>query len=179
MIKNNNIFFVGPMGSGKTTVGKVVAKSLNHEFLDSDQEIEDRAGANISWIFDVEGEEGFRDREEAIIDELSLKKDIVLSTGGGAVLRKENREKLKKRGLVVYLKASAEQILKRTAKDKKRPLLQTDNREQVVKDLISTRDPLYQEIADITIATGKGKISEVTQDIILQIKAAGEKSDSR
>lgn len=179
MIKNNNIFFVGPMGSGKTTVGKVVAKSLSHEFLDSDQEIEDRAGANISWIFDVEGEEGFRDREEAIIDELSLKNDIVLSTGGGAILRKENREKLKKRGLVVYLKASAEQILKRTAKDKKRPLLQTDNREQVVKDLISTRDPLYQEIADITIATGKGKISEVTQDILLQIRAAGEKSDSR
>ena len=167
------------MGSGKTTVGKIVAKSLDQEFLDSDQEIEERAGANISWIFDVEGEEGFRNREEAIIEELSLKSGIVLSTGGGAVLRIENRERLKERGLVIYLKASAEQILKRTAKDKKRPLLQTENREQVVKDLISKRDPLYQEIADITIVTGNGKISDVTQNILLQIKAINEKNESK
>jgi len=167
------------MGSGKTTVGKYVAKSLNHEFLDSDQKIEERAGANISWIFDVEGEEGFRNREEAIIDELTLKKGIVLSTGGGAILRKESREKLRHRGLVIYLKASAEQILKRTAKDKKRPLLQTKNREQAVKDLISKRDPLYQEIADITITTGNGKISDVTQEILLQIRAIEEESENK
>jgi len=167
------------MGSGKTTVGKYVAKSLNHEFLDSDQIIEERAGANISWIFDVEGEEGFRNREEAIIDELTLKRGIVLSTGGGAILRKESRERLRHRGLVIYLKASAEQILKRTAKDKKRPLLQTKNREQAVKDLISKRDPLYQEIADITITTGNGKISDVTQEILLQIRAIEEESESK
>ena len=167
------------MGSGKTTVGKVVAKSLNYEFLDSDQEIEERAGANISWIFDVEGEEGFRDREESIIDELSLKSGIVLSTGGGAILRKESRDRLKHRGLIIYLKASAEQILKRTAKDTKRPLLQTENREKVVKDLVNKRDPLYQEIADITISTGSGKISEVTQNILLQIKAIDEENDCK
>ena len=167
------------MGSGKTTVGKYVAKSLNYEFMDSDQKIEERAGANISWIFDVEGEEGFRNREVAIIDELTLKRGIVLSTGGGAILRKESRERLRHRGLVIYLKASAEQILKRTAKDIKRPLLQTKNREQVVKDLINKRDPLYQEIADITVTTGNGKISDVTQKILLQIRAIEEESESK
>lgn len=171
MIKNKNIFFIGPMGAGKTTIGRSLAKSLGYEFFDSDKEVEDRSGANVAWIFDVEGENGFRDREEVIIDELSNKSGIVLATGGGAVLREQNRIRLKERGLVVYLKTSAEQILKRTAKDKTRPLLQTENREQVVKELIKKREPLYQEIADIIIKTGNEKISDVTKKIIREIES--------
>lgn len=165
------------MGAGKTTIGRSLANSLRLEFVDSDHEIEARAGANIAWIFDVEGEEGFRNREEAVIDELSLSKGIVLATGGGAILRKETRERLKQRGVVVYLKASAEQILQRTAKDKKRPLLQTKNRDKVVKELLEKREPLYQEIADITIATGNDKISDITQSILRQIKANTNSSE--
>ncbi|HEY9136417.1 MAG TPA: shikimate kinase AroK [Pseudomonadales bacterium] len=177
MMKPSNIFFIGPMGAGKTTIGRSLANALQYEFVDSDHEIETRAGANIAWIFDVEGEEGFRNREEAVIDELSLSQGIVLATGGGAILRKETRQRLKQRGLVVYLKASAEQILKRTAKDKKRPLLQTKNRDKVVRELLKKRDPLYQEIADITIATRNDKISDVTQSILRQIKAIANNSD--
>lgn len=165
------------MGAGKTTIGRSLATALQYEFVDSDHEIEARAGANIAWIFDVEGEEGFRNREEAVIDELSLSEGIVLATGGGAILRKETRQRLKQRGLVVYLKASAEQILKRTAKDKKRPLLQTKNRDKVVRELLKKRDPLYQEIADITIVTRNDKISDVTQSILRQIKAIANNSD--
>lgn len=176
-MKPSNIFFIGPMGAGKTTIGRSLANSLRLEFVDSDHEIEARAGANIAWIFDVEGEEGFRNREEAVIDELSLSKGIVLATGGGAILRKETRERLKQRGVVVYLKASAEQILQRTAKDKKRPLLQTKNRDKVVKELLEKREPLYQEIADITIATGNDKISDITQSILRQIKANTNSSE--
>lgn len=167
----NNIFFIGPMGAGKTTIGRAVANALKLKFVDSDHEIEARAGANIAWIFDVEGEQGFRNREASVIDDLTRDQGIVLATGGGAILRKETRERLKQRGLVVYLKASAEQILLRTLKDKKRPLLQTQDRDKVVKNLLSERDPLYQEIADVTIATGSEKITEITKKILQQIEA--------
>ena len=111
MLPNTNIIFIGPMGAGKTTVGRALAVELGREFIDSDQEIEDRSGADIAWIFDVEGETGFRDREEAVIDELTQRNGIVLATGGGAILRAINRARIKRRGVVVYLTATVEQAI--------------------------------------------------------------------
>lgn len=170
MLPNTNIIFIGPMGAGKTTVGRALAVELGREFIDSDQEIEDRSGADIAWIFDVEGETGFRDREEAVIDELTQRNGIVLATGGGAILRAINRARIKRRGVVVYLTATVEQIINRTANDKKRPLLQTDDRVGVVQALLRKRDPLYREIADLIIPTGDGPAKEVINSALQQVK---------
>lgn len=142
------------MGAGKTTIGRMLAAEFKLPFYDSDRVIEEKCGADIPWIFDVEGEEGFRDREQNIIDELSQLPNIVMATGGGAILREENRKHLASRGTVIYLRATVEHQLKRTSNDRNRPLLQTENPEHVLRSLFETRDPLYQEIADITIETG-------------------------
>ncbi|WP_425056599.1 shikimate kinase AroK [Pseudomonas abyssi] len=148
-----NVFLIGPMGAGKSTIGRLLAKELKFPFKDSDREIEVRTGADIPWIFDVEGEEGFRQREEAMIAELVQERGIVLATGGGVVMRPANRAALAENGLVVYLCTSVEQQLQRTAKDRQRPLLQTADPEAVLRDLMSRRDPLYREIADLIIET--------------------------
>lgn len=163
-----NLFLVGPMGAGKSTIGKQLAKELKLEFCDADQEIEVRSGADIGWIFDVEGEEGFRKREEVVIDDLTQKQGIVLATGGGAILSAENRNKLAARGTVVYLYTTVEQQLKRTAKDKRRPLLHQEKVEQedTLKDLMSTRDPLYREVADVTIDTDGRTVRSVALEVI-------------
>lgn len=153
MKTGQNIFLVGPMGVGKTTIGRQLAKLLGYEFIDSDHEIEARTGASISWIFDVEGEEGFRQRELAIIDELSQRSGIVLATGGGAVIRPENRQTLKQRGIVVYLKADIDELIRRTAHDKNRPLLQTENPKEKLIALINEREPWYIEVADLVFDT--------------------------
>jgi shikimate kinase len=153
MAEARRVFLVGPMGAGKTTIGRQLAQFLNLEFLDSDQEIEARAGADIPWIFDVEGEPGFRDREQRVIDELTLRENIVLATGGGAVLRAENRAVLSDRGVVVYLRASLAQQLARTARDRQRPLLQVPDPESRLRELMAERDPLYLEIADHIVET--------------------------
>jgi len=150
----HNIFLIGPMGVGKTTIGRSLAQQLQLEFIDSDQEIERRAGANIAWIFDVEGEPGFRDRETAVLDDLSKLDDVLIATGGGSVVRPENREILRTRGLVIFLDTSLDLQIKRTAKDKKRPLLQTSNPAAVLRKLKVERDPLYNEIADIKVLVG-------------------------
>lgn len=156
------------MGAGKSTIGKQLAKELKLEFCDADQEIEVRSGADIGWIFDVEGEEGFRKREEVVIDDLTQKQGIVLATGGGAILSAENRNKLAARGTVVYLYTTVEQQLKRTAKDKRRPLLHQEKVEQedTLKDLMSTRDPLYREVADVTIDTDGRTVRSVALEVI-------------
>ncbi|PCI50911.1 MAG: shikimate kinase AroK [Moraxellaceae bacterium] len=167
----NNIIFIGPMGAGKTTIGRALASQLKWEFVDSDQEIEARTGANVAWIFDVEGESGFRDREEAVIDELTQRDSIIIATGGGAVLRPVNRERLKARGTVIYLSATVEQILARTLNDRTRPLLQTDDRVGVLTTLLEKRDPLYREIADIIIPTGDGPPREIIAHVLEQIKS--------
>ncbi|MGE4348132.1 MAG: shikimate kinase AroK [Candidatus Berkiella sp.] len=168
MKRSINLFLVGPMGAGKSTIGKQLAKELKLEFCDVDQEIEDRAGADIAWIFDVEGEEGFRKREEIVIDELSQRQGLVLATGGGAILSAENRNKLAARGTVVYLFTTVEQQLKRTAKDKRRPLLQQKDmpREEKLDGLMESRDPLYREIADVIIDTDGRTVRSVALEVI-------------
>ncbi|MFT6431240.1 MAG: shikimate kinase [Halopseudomonas sp.] len=141
------------MGAGKSTIGRLLAKELKYPFKDSDREIEARTGADIPWIFDVEGEEGFREREEAMIAELVNEHGIVLATGGGVVMRASNRQALSASGLVVYLRTSVDQQLQRTSKDRQRPLLLNADPERVLRELMAKRDPLYREIADITIDT--------------------------
>ena len=167
---SGNVFLVGPMGVGKTTIGSVLAELLDLEFFDSDKEIEASTGADIPWIFDVEGESGFRVRETRMIDQLSARQNIVLATGGGAVGSEENREKLKTRGLVVYLRASIAQQVERTSRDRTRPLLQTPDPEKTIRELMQLREPLYQEVADITIDTNRRNPKAVSQDICRQLR---------
>lgn len=166
----NRIFLVGPMGAGKTTIGRQLAKQLKKEFLDSDREIEARTGADIPLIFELEGEAGFRSRECKMIDELSQRQDIVLATGGGAVLNEENRKHLKERGCVLYLYASLDHLFERTCKDKNRPLLQTENPRQRIQEILEMRDPLYREVADLVVETGGQTIHYVVQQILKQLK---------
>lgn len=165
-----NVFLIGPMGAGKSTIGRLLAKELKYPFKDSDREIEERTGADIPWIFDVEGEEGFRQREEAMIAELVHEDGIVLATGGGVVMRPANRAALKSGGLVVYLRTSVEQQLQRTAKDRQRPLLQTADPEAVLRDLMAKRDPLYREIADLIIETDQRGLKVVVNAILARLQ---------
>ncbi|PKG40727.1 shikimate kinase AroK [Psychromonas sp. Urea-02u-13] len=166
MAEQRNIFLIGPMGAGKSTIGRHLAQMLHLNFHDSDSEIEKKTGADIAWIFDVEGEEGFRNRESDMIDELSQKHGIVLATGGGAVVRPENRGYLSARGIVVYLKTSVDKQLARTLKDKRRPLLQTEDPRNVLETLAETRNLLYDEAADYTIETDEQSAKVVASQII-------------
>lgn len=164
--KLNNIVLIGPMGSGKTTVGRRLAESLKIEFFDADHEIIDKTGVSIDHIFDVEGEEGFRKRESSVLQELCNKPNIVLATGGGAVISEENRLLIKKTGSVIYLLSSVDQILRRTAKSKTRPLLENStNRRKTISDIIDSRDPLYREVATIIINTNGKKLNEIIGEI--------------
>lgn len=175
MEEHPSVFLVGPMGAGKTTVGRQLAAALGYAFIDSDHEIEARTGADIPWIFQVEGEEGFRRREAQAIADLTLKPRIVLATGGGAVLRPENREALHSRGFVVYLSADIDQLLARTARDRNRPLLRTDDRRGVFQRLLAEREPLYREVAHLEVNTNAGNIREAVGAIVgcLRREAAG------
>lgn len=161
-----NLILVGPMGAGKSTIGRLLAKELHLPFKDSDKEIEVRTGADIPWIFDVEGEQGFREREQAVIADLCQEDGLVLATGGGAVLRQANREALRAGGRVVYLHTSVEQQLERTARDRNRPLLRTANPGQVLRELMAIRDPLYREIADVIIETDQRPPRLVVQEVL-------------
>jgi len=153
---NHNIVLVGPMGAGKSTIGRLLATELSLPFFDSDREIEARSGANIPWIFDVEGEEGFRRREtQTIIELLQEEGPIVLATGGGAIMRPENRTAISQSSTVIYLHTTIEQQLQRTSKDKNRPLLQNDNPKAVLENLFEIRDPLYREAADLIVKTDR------------------------
>ena len=147
------------MGSGKTTIGRHIAQVLNFDFYDSDKEIEDRTGASIPLIFELEGEAGFRKREQLMIEELVQKKRMVLATGGGAVLFENNRQALKRTGVVVYLHAELDQLLERTSKDKNRPLLQTADPKAKLQAIINEREPLYRELADIILETNKMSVN--------------------
>lgn len=169
MKKIPNIFLIGPMGAGKSSIGRDLARQLKLEFYDTDQEIESRTGADIPWIFDVEGEAGFRVRETKVIDELTQQAGIVLATGGGSIIASDNRNFLAARGVVVYLKASIEQQLKRTAKDKKRPLLQTAQPRDVLEKLKEERESLYDSLADVSFETDGLTVRAVSMKIIKHI----------
>jgi len=166
-----SVFLVGPMGAGKTTIGKLLAKQLGRTFVDSDWYIESQTGADIAWIFAKEGESGFRERETRAIDELTQDSQIVLATGGGAVMCAENREFLKQRGIVVYLNAPVEVQLARTSKDKSRPLLQQPNPRKILQDLYSVRDPLYRQVAHIIMPTGHTYPRHMVNQLMQQLES--------
>jgi shikimate kinase len=170
MVTVNNIFLVGPMGSGKSSIGKRLAEELNLSFYDSDSVIEERTGVDIAWIFDAEGEQGFRKREAAVIDELTQMQHIVLATGGGAVITPENRTNLAARGTIIFLRVSIEQQLQRTARDRSRPLLQCENPEQVLRDLAEQREPLYQDLADYTFDTNLRSVRDMVYEIVKKLR---------
>ena len=167
---SGSFFLVGPMGAGKSTIGRQLARCLKMKFIDSDREIELRTGVDIPLIFELEGETGFRKRERKVIDELTAKPGIVLATGGGAVMDKTNRQHLASRGFVIYLHTSVEQQLQRTAHDRNRPLLQTSNPKQKLEELMSIRDPLYREIADWIVETDGCRARGVVQQIVHEIE---------
>jgi len=171
MHKPDNIILIGLMGTGKTTVGRQLSRKLKMDFYDSDRVIEERTGADIPLIFEKEGEDGFRKRELAIIDELTQKKNIILATGGGAILHPENRNHMINRGTVFYLKSSLKTLIERTSKDKNRPLLHAEEpAEDILKRLLSERGPLYEETADHIIETANNSIHSVIQAIIKSLK---------
>ena len=161
-----NIYLVGPMGAGKTTIGRHLAELLGRDFMDSDHEIEARTGANIPWIFEKEGELGFRLREKNVIADLTNKKNVVLATGGGAITQPENRQHLHNRGITIYLRTSVDIQLLRTHRDRNRPLLQVDNPEQKLKSLLAERDPLYREVAHFVVETHQGSARDLAQKIL-------------
>ena len=163
------VVLVGPMGAGKSTIGRMLAKELGYRFVDSDRIIEERCGANIPWIFDVEGEDGFRQRETAMLSELADQPQTVLATGGGAVMREENHPQLKRDALIVYLKTSIEQQVERTRKDRNRPLLQNDNPEAVLRRLFALRDPIYSQLADIVMFTDRKSPRLVVRQLVNQV----------
>lgn len=162
---SNRVFLVGPMGAGKSTIGRLLSKELSLPFKDSDHEIEERTGADIPWIFDMEGEEGFRNREASVIDELTQLPKVVLATGGGAILRDENRQHMCTRGTVVYLETSVDQQFQRTYRDKNRPLIQQENPREVLEKLMAVRDPLYRSAADLIVSTHLGNPQAVVRKI--------------
>jgi shikimate kinase len=174
MRTRSNIFLVGPMGAGKTTVGRRLAELRGLTFADSDHEVEQRTGVDIPYIFEKEGEAGFRKREQQVIAELTAGQGLVLATGGGAVLAAENRLHLASRGFVVYLRASIDHQLRRTGRTESRPLLQSGNRRETLENLFAVRDPLYREVADLVLDADGGNARNLAQDISRHLdEAAG------
>lgn len=179
-VEKTNIYLVGPMGSGKTTIGQRLARQLGLAFYDCDQEIEARTGASVNLIFDIEGEAGFRERERQVLAELTAQRGVLLATGGGTVVSAANRELLGRTGIVVYLRTSVRQQLERLRRDRSRPLLQTRNKEHKLKELAEQRDPLYEELADLVFPSRSRNIDiAVTQihEAICSFKAAVERSE--
>lgn len=165
-----NVFLVGPMGAGKSTIGRQLSNVLNKTFKDSDHEIVARTGASIPLIFEIEGEEGFRKRESAMIRELAGMDNLVLATGGGAVLNEENRKLLREHGVVIYLYASLDQLFERTRRDRNRPLLQTEDPKGRLEELMAMRDPIYREVADMVVHTDDRSIKSVVKEILVRLE---------
>jgi shikimate kinase len=170
MNKFANIYLIGLMGAGKTTIGRQLAKALQWPFYDSDKAIEESTGVDIPTVFEFEGEEGFRQRERKMLQQLTALKGIVLATGGGAILSDQNREALKNNGFVVYLQCSVERILERTRKDTQRPLLRTENPRERIEQLLKQREELYLSCADYRIDTGQLQSKIVVKNILKQFR---------
>jgi shikimate kinase len=168
-MSHRNIILIGPMGSGKSTIGNIIARRLHREFQDSDHFIEKRTGVDIARIFDVEGEQGFRDRETNALNELLGENNRVIATGGGSVLRQENQQLLKQTGYIVFLDTSVNQQLQRLRRDKKRPLLQTENPRERLETLFEERRPIYLDLADLAVKTDKRMARRLAADIIHQL----------
>jgi Shikimate kinase len=158
------------MGAGKSTIGRQLARKLNLTFYDSDKVIEERTGVSIPTIFEVEGEAGFREREEQVIADLTTLPNILLATGGGSILRETNRQRIKEAGCVIYLKASADQLFQRIKQDRSRPLMQTENPLQTLRNLLKAREPYYLEVADLVVPTGKQKVNVILREIHTKLK---------
>jgi len=165
-MSHRNIILIGPMGSGKSTIGNIIARRLHRDFQDSDHFIEERTGVDIARIFDVEGEQGFRDRESNALNELLGENDRVIATGGGSVLREENRQLLKQKGYIIFLDTSVNQQMHRLRRDKKRPLLQTENPRERLENLLAERRPIYLDLADLAVKTDKRVARRLAADII-------------
>lgn len=178
MKKLENIYLIGLMGVGKTTIGKQLAKALQRPFYDSDKVIEETTGTDIPTIFNYEGEDGFRVREQTVIQELTALHGIVMATGGGTILRAENRELLKSTGFVVYLHCSIDKILFRTRHDTQRPLLQTANPRKRLQTLLREREPLYRECADFRIDSGSIPGKTVVKTILQHYRAAMSENEN-
>lgn len=174
MTRCANIYLVGLMGAGKTTVGRQLAKRLNRRFFDSDHEVESRTGVRVPVIFEIEGESGFRKRESQILAELSQEPDLVVATGGGAVLSEENRRCLRDTGVVVYLSAPPAVLFERTRLDRNRPLLQVEDPLAKLTELFQQRDPLYREVADIVVEGKDGCAASLVQQIEKELQARCE-----
>lgn len=170
-LQSGNLILVGMMGSGKTTMGRALARQLGKNFVDSDEEIQRRTGVTIPHIFDIEGEAGFRQRESAAISDLAGRDNMVLATGGGAVLLEQNRAMLQQSGIVIYLKASVHHLWQRTKNDRNRPLLQTADPHAKLTELFQQRDPLYQQVADIVIQSGKQSVHALMLQLLGEIAA--------
>lgn len=171
-----NIFLIGPMGAGKSTIGRHLAELLKMEFLDSDHEIERLTGVSVALIFEIEGEPGFRKREAAVIDDLTRRQNIVLATGGGAVLLEANRQALRSRGAVVYLQANITTLTQRTRRDRQRPLLRTADPRKKFEELMKVRDPIYRREADLVIKTDHRAPLTVAREIVTRLRAKDQKA---
>lgn len=168
----SRLYLVGPMGAGKTTIGLKLAEYLNKRFVDSDKEIEQNTGANIPLIFELEGEDGFRKRETNILQELSEYEDVVIATGGGAVIRDENREIMRQSGFVIYLYAPLDMLVERTAKDRNRPLLQNGNPRETLAKLLEQREPFYRDVANLVYETSNKSVRSIVTELVKAIQKA-------
>ena len=168
-MSHRNIILIGPMGSGKSTIGNIIARRLHREFQDSDHFIEERTGVDVARIFDVEGEQGFRDRESNALTELLSENNRVIATGGGSVLRRQNQQLLKQKGYIVFLDTTVNQQMQRLQRDKKRPLLQTENPRERLESLLLERRPIYLDLADLAVKTDKRMARRLATDIIDQL----------
>ncbi|MCH8503627.1 MAG: shikimate kinase AroK [Ectothiorhodospiraceae bacterium] len=178
MATTRRIFLGGPMGAGKSTIGRRLARTLRLRFLDSDHEIQRQTGVDIPLIFELEGESGFRKRESAMLEQLTTQDGIVLATGGGAVLDEENRRVLRERGTVVYLETPVDEQLRRTRRDRNRPLLQTENPRERLQNLLAEREPLYRDVADLTVSTAEGSIPAILDAILIGLQTLETTDDS-
>lgn len=171
-MRATNIYFIGPMGAGKTTIGRRVARELGLRFIDLDRRIETQTGASVELVFEIEGEAGFRKRETRALQQVSRKKGILLATGGGVILSRRNRKILRSTGFVVHLQTTVDQQIKRLKRDRQRPLLRAPNRRQRLEEMAQTRNPLYAELADLEVTTGNRTLNVAATQIAEEIRSA-------